>query len=89
MEPVAIRSCFSPDVIAMPALNSGRQQTQTQEVEGEIQILKSADMNNCKPMTRKEFMDLVENDIDFGDKVLEEYERLVLALPVYLCSDAM
>ena len=69
-------------MIAMPALNSGRQQTKRQEVEGEIQTLKSADMNTCKPMTWKEILDFVENDIDFGLKVLEEYERLVSALQV-------
>ena len=63
-------------MIAMPALNSGRQQTQRQEVEGEIQTHKSADTNRCKPMTWNEILDLVENDNDFGIKVLEEYERL-------------
>ena len=69
----------------MPTLNIGRQPTQSQESEGEIQNLKSADMNISKPMTWNEILDLVEKDIDFGLKILEEYERLVAALPVYVC----
>ena len=63
----------------MKAFDSGRQQTQRQEVEGEIHNLKSAEMNTCNPMTWEEILDFVENDIDFGLKVLEEYERLVSA----------
>ena len=66
----------------MPALNSERKQTQRHEVEGDIQNFKSADTNTCKPMTWKEILDFVENDIDFGLKVLDEYERLVSALQV-------